>query len=314
MGLEFSDKTIDIPEEMKITLWRFNNGDKSPYGEGNTGCDVVWNLSAKSVKDDKEGIFGVQEEQIYFYNNFYLNLSIYAMPDATFLKLEADKRNIIAVDNREVAVTECNIIEMVNKDDFIKMFPGYLINTAQTVQAKGYLDIAFAMDNINKIAKQITLSNLFAGRKHGYAHSLRVNYNIQLLGKKMNVQDSELYQMRLFAYWHDIVRYNDGYDPEHGKRAADIINKNRNHYNLRDFSAEQIDNLCFACEHHTTMHRSGNTLIDICFDADRLDLQRVGIIPEPYKMATEIGAYYAGNYDNYLSELNSLISAVNHII
>ena len=34
-------------------------------------------------------------------------------------------------------------------------------------------------------------------------------------------------------------------------------------------------------------------LPDICFDADRLDLGRVGIEPHPTKMATERGKYYA---------------------
>ena len=40
---------------------------------------------------------------------------------------------------------------------------------------------------------------------------------------------------------------------------------------------------------------SGNATIDVCFDADRLDLGRVGIVPNPKRMATEQGAYYAAN-------------------
>lgn len=35
--------------------------------------------------------------------------------------------------------------------------------------------------------------------------------------------------------------------------------------------------------------------IDACFDADRLDLGRVGITPDPEKMATERGKELAGN-------------------
>lgn len=38
-----------------------------------------------------------------------------------------------------------------------------------------------------------------------------------------------------------------------------------------------------------TTHRTGNPTIDACFDADRLDLGRVGITPNPHKMATEKG-------------------------
>ena len=35
--------------------------------------------------------------------------------------------------------------------------------------------------------------------------------------------------------------------------------------------------------------------VDVCFDADRLDLGRVGIAPNPKLMATEQGAFYAAN-------------------
>jgi uncharacterized protein len=44
-----------------------------------------------------------------------------------------------------------------------------------------------------------------------------------------------------------------------------------------------------ACRLHTSAHRTGNPTIDACFDADRLDLGRVGITPDPNKMATEKG-------------------------
>ena len=42
----------------------------------------------------------------------------------------------------------------------------------------------------------------------------------------------------------------------------------------------------------TTTLRTGNSTIDTCFDADRLDLERVGIIPYPNKMATSKGDVY----------------------
>lgn len=37
----------------------------------------------------------------------------------------------------------------------------------------------------------------------------------------------------------------------------------------------------------------------ILFDADRLDLMRVGITPDPERMATERGAYYARNINEF---------------
>ena len=64
---------------------------------------------------------------------------------------------------------------------------------------------------------------------------------------------------------------------------------------LKDFTDEEESLLEKACRYHTTEHRTGNPTIDVCFDADRLDLCRVGIVPNPKRMATEQGAYYAAN-------------------
>ena len=48
----------------------------------------------------------------------------------------------------------------------------------------------------------------------------------------------------------------------------------------------QIGLLKDACAFNTTVPRTGNPTIDACFDADRLDLPRAYIIPDPDKMAT----------------------------
>ena len=63
---------------------------------------------------------------------------------------------------------------------------------------------------------------------------------------------------------------------------------------------EDISLLKEACRLHTVADRTGNPTIDACFDADRLDLGRVGIIPDPERMATKKGkeianALYVGN-------------------
>ena len=64
---------------------------------------------------------------------------------------------------------------------------------------------------------------------------------------------------------------------------------------MKDFTDEEVSLLESACRYHTTAHRTGNPTIDVCFDADRLDLGRVGILPDPKRMATKQGAYYASN-------------------
>jgi hypothetical protein len=40
--------------------------------------------------------------------------------------------------------------------------------------------------------------------------------------------------------------------------------------------------------------------VDICFDADRPDLGRVGLDPNPKLMATSMGAYYAPYFKTIL--------------
>ena len=48
-----------------------------------------------------------------------------------------------------------------------------------------------------------------------------------------------------------------------------------------------------ACELHTTTLRTEDATVNACFDADRLDLGRVGITPNPDKMATAQGRIIA---------------------
>jgi len=132
----------------------------------------------------------------------------------------------------------------------------------------------------------------------GFPHSLRVDKGINLLCRKMAVKNN----VSAFAYWHDVMRAK-GHDPEHGERASDVIeqSRGRNKFNMVD-----VDRLAFACEHHSTMLRSGDTLIDICFDADRLDLFYRGITPDPSFMATEIGSYYAEHYEEYMRDIQKI--------
>lgn len=105
--------------------------------------------------------------------------------------------------------------------------------------------------------------------------------------------------VRLFAYLHDKWRIDNWEDKAHGKRAAEHLLELRKTL-LIDLTDEEFELLRKACELHTVCHRTGNITIDTCFDANRLDLTRVGIIPDPERMATERGAYYADNlYEFY---------------
>lgn len=48
---------------------------------------------------------------------------------------------------------------------------------------------------------------------------------------------------------------------------------------------------------HTLRHKTEDATVNACFDADRLDLGRVGITPNPDKMAVCTGTYFSGEDD-----------------
>ena len=136
--------------------------------------------------------------------------------------------------------------------------------------------------------KQWAISRWTLGKTHGLSHWERVERNGLLLA----TPECDVTVIRLFAYLHDSCRENDGYDEEHGPRAAMMTDGLRGTL-LKGLSDKQFKLLQEACRLHTSTHRTGNPTIDACFDADRLDLGRVGITPDPEKMATEKGKQLA---------------------
>lgn len=119
---------------------------------------------------------------------------------------------------------------------------------------------------------------------HGIEHWDRVYANGQLL---MTPEVNPLV-IGLFAYLHDYCREDDGTDLEHGPRAAEFIDTVRDTL-LKDVCDDDVRILKEACRLHTVTDKTGNPTIDACFDADRLDLGRVGITPDPARMATKKG-------------------------
>lgn len=133
------------------------------------------------------------------------------------------------------------------------------------------------------------------GATHGVRHWDRVYEN----GMRLLTPEVNPLVVGLFAYLHDSCRRNDGRDPMHGPRAAKFIDTIRTSL-FASVTDEEIDLLKQACRLHTCAHKTGNPTIDACFDADRLDLWRVGIIPNPKYLATEKGKEIARNtnYDD----------------
>ena len=140
------------------------------------------------------------------------------------------------------------------------------------------------MQKVVEVIREFVQSQWTLGEVHGICHWDRVYQN----GKKLLAPDINPLVVALFAYLHDSCRMNDGEDIDHGKRAAYFIDTIRDSY-LKSVSDEEIELLKEACRLHTIEKETGVPTIDACFDADRLDLWRVGIMPDPERMATEKG-------------------------
>ena len=89
----------------------------------------------------------------------------------------------------------------------------------------------------------------------------------------------------LFALFHDSMRLNDNYDPLHGSRGAALARELRGEaFDLED---AEMGLLGFACEEHTNGGVSPDPTVGVCWDADRLNLWRVGRRPDPRWLSTE---------------------------
>jgi uncharacterized protein len=92
--------------------------------------------------------------------------------------------------------------------------------------------------------------------------------------------------VQLFAILHDSQRVNEHSDPDHGRRAADYAREVRGR--LFDLSDSAFQLLQRACAGHTHERTHPNITIQTCWDADRLDLGRVGITPHPSRLCTAV--------------------------
>ena len=117
---------------------------------------------------------------------------------------------------------------------------------------------------------------------HGYMHWERVANYGHTIAKHEDVNERII---TLFAYFHDCQRLSDGSDPEHGLRAAKYIKT----FSNKELGLDEtgVDRLIFACRYHTYARETNDLTIKACWDSDRLDLDRLGIIPDPEHLFTE---------------------------
>lgn len=117
---------------------------------------------------------------------------------------------------------------------------------------------------------------------HGHAHWKRVLENGRYLVKH---EEANVRVVEAFAMLHDCCRESDGADPDHGGRAAEFAATLGSE--ILGLHGDEAELLFFACEHHEKGRTTDDPTVGVCWDSDRLDLGRVGIVPKPKYLSTE---------------------------
>ena len=126
---------------------------------------------------------------------------------------------------------------------------------------------------------------------HGAGHWARVRHNGLMLAAHTGANARVV---EYFAFLHDLGRENDNRDPEHGNRAAAIAENIAG--DLIDVTATELELLIEACTGHSDGHTVADITVMTCWDADRLDLGRVGIRPDPERLCN-----HAASQPDFLS-------------
>lgn len=118
---------------------------------------------------------------------------------------------------------------------------------------------------------------------HGVSHWARVLENGLRLTEETG---ASIRVVSLFALLHDSRRLNEGHNPDHGPRAAQFVAELRgSHFHLDD---SEFALLSRACHAHTHVLTHPDVTVQTCFDADRLDLGRVGVVPHASRLCTPV--------------------------
>lgn len=118
---------------------------------------------------------------------------------------------------------------------------------------------------------------------HGVSHWARV-YEIGMKLAEQTAANRDVVQ--LFSVFHDAKRYNEHDDPQHGPRGAKLAGELRAAF-FPELKEKDFILLQQACSLHTPVTTHADITVQTCCDADRLDLGRVGKIPDPQFLSTD---------------------------
>jgi uncharacterized protein len=111
---------------------------------------------------------------------------------------------------------------------------------------------------------------------HGANHWGRVRHHALALAA---ARGADALVVELFAFLHDSQRENEWDDRRHGERGADYARSLQGRF--YDLEGDRLEVLAHAIRFHSDGKVSTDATIQTCWDADRLDLGRVGRTPSP---------------------------------
>ena len=150
------------------------------------------------------------------------------------------------------------------------------------INIRGMISNVLTPELILRVLAQYSLDTMGI---HGTAHWMRVRRNGLIIAQK-NGADARI--VELFALFHDCQRIGEGWDESHGVRGAELAYRFWRD-GLFELNSEDFELLHYTCCYHTGGgNQPENPTIEACWDADRLDLWRVGIRPLPYKLCSPI--------------------------
>lgn len=117
---------------------------------------------------------------------------------------------------------------------------------------------------------------------HGVVHWARVLENGLQVADETGA-DREV--VTLFALFHDSRRVNEYRDDGHGLRGGELARSLRG--KLVHLDDERFELLFEACRLHSDGLGDGDPTLMACWDADRLDIGRVGITPRQHRLCTD---------------------------
>lgn len=139
---------------------------------------------------------------------------------------------------------------------------------------------------------------------HGVRHWARVRRNGLMLARHTGANPRVV---ALFAFLHDARRWHDGHDRDHGFRAAEFAK--RLHGRFFVLQQAELNLLVEACCGHSEGGTVAERTVATCWDADRLDLGRVGIEPHPEYLCTEVARQPQVIQDCYRNSLKPVNTA-----